>query len=131
MGGCQSSDARNAAIDANFPADSRHVMMHVKNDKELNKMQEGTKTSQPDFKPRAGYQPRAAYKPSAASSANGMSAMLEKKRAEQAAAASGQASESVRTTTNSDDEKDTAANGGAERRPTDTMALDGSNSSQQ
>ena len=127
MGGCQSSDARNAAIDANFPADSRHVMMHVKNDKELSKMQEGTKTTQPDFKPRAGYQPRAAYQPPAASSGNGMSALMEKKRAEQAAAAAGQAS--ARTMTNSDDEKDTTA--AAERRATDTTALDVSNSSNQ
>ena len=127
MGGCQSSDARNAAIDANFPADSRHVMMHVKNDKELNKMQEGTKTSQPDFKPRAGYQPRAAYQPPAASSGSGMAALMEKKRAEQAASAAGT---SARTMTNSDDEKE-ANPAAVERRATDTTALDVSNSSNQ
>ena len=122
MGGCQSTDARNAAIDANFPADSRHVMMNVKNDKDLSKMQEGTKTSQPDFKPRAGYQPRAAYQPqSAADSGNGMAALMEKKRAEQQQQQQQQAS--ARTMSNSDDEKDTAA-AGAERRGTDTTALD-------
>ena len=116
MGGCQSSDARNAAIDANFPADSRHVMMSVKSDKELNKMQDATKTSQPDFKPRAGYQPRSGYQPRAAY--------------QPPAAAAGT---SARTMTNSDDEKETTATATAkaERRATDTTALDLTSSSKE
>ena len=116
MGGCQSSDARNAAIDANFPADSRHVMMSVKSDKELNKMQDGTKTSQPDFKPRAGYQPRSGYQPRAAY--------------QPPAAAAGT---SARTMTNSDEKETTTttATAKAERRATDTTALDLSTSSKE
>ena len=114
MGGCQSQDARNAAIDANFPADSRHVMMKVTSDKEMIKMEDAD-SSQQGYKPRAGYQPRAA--------SSGMSAIIEQKRAEQ--------QQSARTMTNSEDEEDTtsAAAPKAERRGTEATALDRSSSS--
>mmetsp|Transcript_12308 Transcript_12308/g.35203 ORF Transcript_12308/g.35203 Transcript_12308/m.35203 type:complete len:137 (+) Transcript_12308:276-686(+) len=134
MGGCQSQDARNAAIDSNFPADSRHVMMKVTSDKDMNKMQD-TDSSQREYKARTGYQPKPAYKPrsSPPATANGMSAILEKKRAEQAQ----QQQPSARTMTNSDDEKDrsdpaTDGTPDAERRDTEktaAAALDWSNSS--
>jgi len=82
MGGCQSQDARNAAIDANFPADSRHVMMKVSSDKEMN-----------EDAAQQGYKPRSA--------SSGMSAIIERKRAEQ--------QQSARTMTNSENEEDTTS----------------------
>ena len=92
MGGCQSQDARNAAIDANFPADSRHVMMKVSSDKEMN-----------EDAAQQGYKPRSA--------SSGMSAIIERKRAEQ--------QQSARTMTNSEDEDTSAAAPKLERRGTE------------
>jgi len=100
MGGCQSQDARNAAIDANFPADSRHVMMKMSSERH-----------------QIGYKPRTEVKPRATS---GMSALLEQKRAEQQQAAD--ANVSGRTTVNLSDEEEksstpnSAIPDGAQRR---------------
>lgn len=112
MGGCQSQDARNAAIDANFPADSRHVMMKVSSDKEIINAEGAA---------QQGYKPRSA--------SSGMSAIIEQKRAEQ--------QQSARTMTNSEDEEATtsastdpsAAAPKAERRGIEATMLDVSRSS--